>query len=145
MASEERTAWIMLVVSLAAYAIYAWVILAQAGNAPLPEVPYVATMLWTIGGAIAASILLNIVGSIASGDAGRGSGKKDQRDREIYRFGEYVGQSFLVIGGVAALLMAMAQWPYFWIANAVYLAFVLSAALASIAKIVAYRRGLPAW
>lgn len=143
MASEERTAWIMLVVSLAAYAIYAWVILAQAGNVPLPEVPYVATMLWTIGGAIAASILLNILGSIASGDAG--SGKKDQRDREIYRFGEYVGQSFLVIGGVAALLMAMAQLPHFWIANAVYLAFVLSAGLASTAKIVAYRRGLPAW
>jgi hypothetical protein len=39
----------------------------------------------------------------------------------------------------------MAELPYFWIANAVYLAFFLSAALASVAKIVAYRRGLPAW
>lgn len=40
-----------------------------------------------------------------------------------------VGQSFVVIGGVAALLMAMAEWEHFWIANVIYLAFVLSAIL----------------
>ena len=74
----------------------------------------------------------------------REAGKKDQRDREIYRFGEYIGQSFVVIGGVAALLMAMAEWDHFWIANVIYLAFVLSAILGSVAKIVAYRPGVPA-
>ena len=31
----------------------------------------------------------------------------------------------------------------FWIANAVYLGFVLSAVVGSVAKVVAYRRGLP--
>lgn len=142
MGAEERGAWIMLVVSLAAYAIYVALILGQARSIPLPEVPYVPIMLWTIGGAIVASILLNIIGSIILRD---GQEKKDQRDREIYRFGEYIGQSFLVIGGVAALVMAMVEFPYFWIANAVYLAFVLSAALASVAKVIGYRRGLPAW
>lgn len=142
MGSEERSAWIMLVVSLAAYAIYLAIVLGQAGNAPIEEVPYVAAMLWTTGGAIVGSILLNIIGSMVTRE---GTGKKDQRDREIYRFGESIGQSFLVIGGVAALLMSMAELPYFWIANAVFLAFFLSAALASVAKIVAYRRGLPAW
>jgi hypothetical protein len=29
----------------------------------------------------------------------------DQRDREINRFGEYIGQSFVVIGRVAALIL----------------------------------------
>lgn len=142
MGAEERGVWIMLVVSLTAYAIYVALILGQARSFPLPEVPYVPIMLWTIGGAIVASILLNIIGSIILRD---GQEKKDQRDREIYRFGEYIGQSFLVIGGVAALVMAMVEFPYFWIANAVYLAFVLSAALASVAKVIGYRRGLPAW
>jgi hypothetical protein len=42
---------------------------------------------------------------------------------------------------VAALVLAMAEADHFWIANAVYLAFVLSALLGSAAKIVAYRRG----
>ncbi|MBT2514874.1 hypothetical protein [Arthrobacter sp. ISL-30] len=142
MGSEERSAWIMLVVSLAAYVTYLAIILGRAAGAPLHEVPYVATMLWTIGGAIVASIGLNILFSVILRD---GEGKKDQRDREIYRFGEYIGQSFLVIGGVAALVMSMAEFPYFWIANAVCLAFFLSAVLGSVAKVIAYRRGLPAW
>jgi len=71
--------------------------------------------------------------------------KKDQRDKEIYRFGEYIGQSFVVVGAAAALVLAMAEVDHFWIANAVYLAFVLSALLSSTAKIFAYRRGVPSW
>ena len=141
MAFEEKRAWIMLVVSVCAYAVYAVIILGRAGSASLTEVPYAATLLWSVGAAIVISIVLNIVVSIASG----GPAKKDQRDREIGRLGDYIGQSFVVIGGVTALLMALAKMPYFWIANAVYLAFVLSAVLGSIAKIFAYRRGFQTW
>ncbi|MFT2816678.1 hypothetical protein [Leifsonia sp. A12D58] len=142
MSHEEKRAWIMLVVSLGAYAIYLGIILSQATATPLVDVQYAPVMLWSIGGAIIAAIILNILASIVSP---KDAGKKDQRDREIYRFGEYVGQSFLVIGGVAALTMAMAEVPYFWIANAVYLAFVLSAFLSSFARVIAYRKGLPTW
>lgn len=141
MAFEEKRAWIMLVVSVCAYAVYAVIILGRASGASLTEVPYAATLLWSVGAAIVISIVLNIVVSIASG----GPAKKDQRDREIGRLGDYIGQSFVVIGGVTALLMALAKMPYFWIANAVYLAFVLSAVLGSIAKIFAYRRGFQTW
>jgi cell division protein FtsW (lipid II flippase) len=142
MSSEEKRAWIMLVVTIAAYVSYLAIILARAGGAPPADVPYVATMLWAIGGAIVVAIVLNILVGIFSP---RSAGKKDARDREINRFGEYTGQAFLVIGGVAALILAMAEIPHFWIANAVYLAFVLSAVLGSVAKVVAYRRGLPTW
>src|SRR3954447_24339887 len=34
---------------------------------------------------------------------------QDERDREIGRFGDNVGQSFVVLGGVAALILALAQ------------------------------------
>jgi hypothetical protein len=142
MSSEEKRAWIMAVVAIGAYAVYLAVIAGRAGGGPLTEVSYVPALLWTVGAAIALSIVLHIVVVLASpGDAG----KKDQRDREINRFGEYVGQSFLVIGGVAALVMAMAELDPFWIANAVYLAFVLSSILGSTAKLVAYRRGFQPW
>lgn len=142
MASEEKRAWIMVVVTVAAYLTYLFVILRRAAGAPLPSVPYAATLLWTIGGAITASIALHIAVSLLSP---QDANKKDARDREIGQFGEYIGQSFLVIGGVAALAMAMAKVDHFWIANAVYLAFVLSSLLGSSAKLVAYRRGLPQW
>ena len=140
---EEKRAWAMVVVTVCAYATYLAVILGRAGDVPLAEVPYAAALLWSIGGAIGASIVLHTVLSTFSppGEAGR----KDQRDREINRFGEYVGQSFVVIGGVAALGLSLAEVAYFWIANAVYLAFVLSSLLGSTAKIVSYRLGFHPW
>ncbi|WP_433256000.1 hypothetical protein ACQPYK_16050 [Streptosporangium sp. CA-135522] len=139
---EEKLAWIMAVVTTVAYATYLTLLLGRTGPTPLAEVPYVPTMLWTIGAAILASIVLRIlVSALAPQDAG----KKDQRDREINRFGEHAGQSFVVVGGVAACGLAMAEADQFWIANVLYLAFVLSSILGSIAKIVAYRRGFWPW
>ncbi|MFI7697646.1 hypothetical protein [Nonomuraea sp. NPDC049480] len=142
MASEEKSAWIMVVVSLCGYGVYLAVILSRASSTPLTEVSYVAPLLWTIGGACLASMVLSIAANLASP---ADIGKKDQRDREIHRYGEFAGQWFLVAGAIAALVMAMAELDHFWIANTIYLAFVLSAFLGSTLKIIAYRRGLPTW
>lgn len=132
----------MGVLAVSTYVGYLVVILGRTGDTPLVEVSYVATLLWALGISIAASIVLHMLMAMFSPKDTR---KKDQRDREINRFGEHIGQSFVVIGGVAALGMSMAELDYFWIANAVYLAFVLSAILGSTAKIVAYRRGFQPW
>lgn len=142
MSFEEKSAWIMGVVAAGSYGVYLVIVLGLVGRMPVAEVPYVAPLLWTIGASIAVSIALHILLGIFSP---KEAGKKDQRDREIYRFGEYIGQSFVVIGGVAALLLAMAEVDHFWIANVIYLTFVLSAILGSVAKIVAYRRGFQPW
>ncbi|GAA5021603.1 hypothetical protein GCM10025734_77010 [Kitasatospora paranensis] len=50
-----------------------------------------------------------------------------------------------MLGGVAALVLSMAEVAPFWVANAVYLAFVLSALLGSAARIAAHRRGSAPW
>jgi hypothetical protein len=39
----------------------------------------------------------------------------------------------------------MIEADWFWIANLIYLCFVLSGILSWIVKAVAYRRGLPEW
>lgn len=142
MAYEEKSAWVYGILAIITYGIYAAVILVRAQSVPITEVDYVGPLLVTIGGSIVLGIIVGIVVGILSGRDGH---KKDQRDRQIARFGDLTGQSFLVIGSLGALLMALAEWPYFWIANVLYLAFVLSAILGSIAKIAAYRRGLPEW
>jgi hypothetical protein len=139
---EEKRAWIMMVVSAIAYAVYVIIILGRAGSTPLPDVPYVATLLWTTGIAVVTTILLTIV---AVAQNPRDVGKKDPRDREINRLGEYIGQSFVAVGGVASLLLAMVEADHFWIANVVYLTFVLSAVTGSVAKIFAFRRGFQTW
>ncbi len=144
MSAQEKYAWILGIVAVAGYSVYVG-LLFGSGTGPLPERPYAPIMLWTIAVGIVAGIALNIVTGIVSGMFRKDASRVDLRDRQIARFGEHVGQSFVVLGGVAALLLAILEADHFWIANVVYLGFVLSAVLGSIAKIVGYRRGLPEW
>lgn len=133
---DEKVAWAYLVVAVLGYAVY---LILLGVNGPGAYVPL---LIGTVVGAIVANILARIGISIANS---READKRDQRDREIKVFGERVGQAFVVIGALAALVLALFEAPWFWIANAVYLAFVLSAVVGSIATLVAYRKGLPAW
>jgi hypothetical protein len=64
------------------------------------------------------------------------------RDKEIGRFGEYASRRFIVAGAAAGFFMALVKADYFWIANVIYLGFVLWAVAGSAIKLVAYRRGL---
>lgn len=139
MSYEEKGTWVYLVASAGAYAVYLAIILGRLLRSPAAEVPYISVLLWTAGASIAASILGRVLVETASpSDSRRG----DVRDKEIYRFGEYASRWFLVAGAAAALFMAMARWDYFWIANVIYLGFVLWAVAGSVLKLVAYRRGL---
>jgi hypothetical protein len=142
MSFEEKNTWVYALVTVVAFAVYLVIILRRAQGIPLAQVPYVGAMLWTIGGAIGAAIVGRILIAVAWP---KDADKRDERDKEIERFGEYVGQSFVVIGALAALVLAMAEADHFWIANAIYLAFVLSALLGSTARIFAYRRGFQPW
>ncbi len=107
-------------------------------STPVARVPYIAVLVWTI----VASVLATIAGPVLLESARPSDSRRaDIRDKEIHRSGEYAGRWFLV-AGAAALLMAMAKWDYFWIANVIYLGFVLWAVAGSALKLVAYRRGL---
>jgi hypothetical protein len=142
MTLEERRAWIYGAVTTIAYAVYAVIVGGRMLDAPIAEVAYVETLLWTIGGAIVGNVVLQM---FFGGVLLQGKTHTDQRDRQIGRFGDYVGQWFLVIGGVGGLVMSIVELHYFWISNAIYLGFVLSAILSSIAKVFAYRRGFHPW
>jgi len=138
MTLEERRSWTYLAVAVVAYGVYVGTVLTKAASAPLTDVDYVPVMLWTIGIAIVGGIVINIGQAVFTP---RRDQTVDVRDRDIARLGDRVGQSFLVIGALAALLLAIVEAPYFYIANAVYLGFVLSAVLSSVTKVVVYRRG----
>jgi len=137
---EEKRAWIRLVVAVLGYSLYVAVVMGRADGRALPDVPYAGTLLWTVGAAIAASVVAEVAMAVAAPGASR---TRDVRDREIGRLGDHIGQSFLVIGAVAAMLMAMADWDRFWIANVIYLCFVLSAVLSGITKVIVYRKSFP--
>jgi len=142
MGVREKQAWAMLVISVAGLGVYLTLVLAARDGQPLDEVRYQPLMLGTIGAAIVAGIITAIVFAIQAHLAGE-TDDADERDKAIDRFGTNVSQAFLVIGGLAGLLMAMAERDWFWIANTIYLGFTLSGILEGVAKVTAYRRGLP--
>jgi hypothetical protein len=113
-------------------------VLARAASVPLDRVDYVPVLLWSVGVAIVAGILISVALGMVTP---KREWKKDVRDRDIALAGDRVGQAFLVLGGVAALLLAIVEAPHFYIANVVYLCFVLSSVLGSVTRVVVYRRG----
>jgi hypothetical protein len=139
MVTEEKRAWVQILVTVVGVGIYGALVLGRAGGTPLTEVSYAATMLATIGVGIVVAIVLNTVAETLSVE---GPTRPDERDRDVRRFGSHVGHAFVVVGGVAALALALAEADHFWIANVLYLCFAASAVVESVAKIAGYRRGL---
>ena len=139
MSYEEKGTWVYLVASAGAYAVYLAIMAGRLASTPVAEVPYLTALLWTAGASIVASIVgRTLVETVSPSDSRRG----DVRDRDVSRSGEYANRWFLVAGAAAGLVMAMAKADYFWIANVIYLGFVLWAVAGSALKLVAYRRGL---
>jgi hypothetical protein len=149
MSSEERGQWVYLVAIAVTYGAYVVITLRQLGQAAPADIDYAPTILWAIGIGVALAIvgriLVEIIGRISAEAAGDGDGAgpvEDVRDRDIGRFGEYVAGTVLGVGMIVPFVLTLVQSDYFWIANAMYLAFVLAAVVGAIVKLVAYRRGI---
>jgi hypothetical protein len=142
MSSEQKGVWIELVVAIATYAVYVIVALEEVGRSSWSAVNYGPLMLWVIGASVAATVVVRtVVTTVSPKDAG----KRDIRDRQIYRIGEYAGRWAVIAGALTALILALLRVDYFWIANAIYLGFFLSAVISGAVKVSSYRRGVPAW
>ncbi|OJF84479.1 hypothetical protein NS14008_19710 [Nocardia seriolae] len=141
MSYEEKRTWILGIAAVVSYTIYLIVVLTRARHTAVVEVAYVAPLLWAVGGSIVASIAASIAVAIGSRDRDR----RDQRDREIDGRGTQVGNAFVALGAVAALVLAMVEGDRFWIANVLYLGFTLSAVVGAMAELAAYRRGMWPW
>jgi hypothetical protein len=146
MSSEERGQWVYLVVIVVTYGAYLVITLGQLGRTAPADIDYVPTMLSAIGIGIALAIVgrivVEIVDRISAEIAGDAEGHvADVRDRDVGRFGEYFAGTVLGVGMVVPFVLTLAEFDYFWIANAMYLAFVVSAVVGAVAKLVAYRRG----
>lgn len=138
MSYEERGQWVYLAATTIAYGAYLVLVLGRAAAAPLTEVEYQPILLWTIGAAVAGSIIGRILIEIVRPSE---SQREDVRDREIGRRGEYVAGLILGIGMVGPFALTLVEADHFWIANAIYLVFVVQAIVGTVIKLLAYRRG----
>ncbi|MFH8251376.1 hypothetical protein ACH3VR_13470 [Microbacterium sp. B2969] len=142
MGYSERITWSQLIASTIGLVVYLVIVLPQLSHTAVGDIDWVWPMVWTILGAIVLSIVLSIAWGIVAGMLDPElEHRSDQRDREIEHFGDRIGQAFLVIGALAGLVLAMVEAEWFWIGNALFLGFYLSASLGGVARLIAYRRG----
>jgi hypothetical protein len=138
MSFEEKGNWVIAAIFVALPTIYFLSMLGQLQSTSAADIDYQRALLTNVGATIALTILGMIgIGILSPNDAG----KADQRDKEINRLGEYVGGTVLGVGMLVPFGLALAELPHFWIANAMYLAFVIAALVGTAVKLVAYRRG----
>lgn len=142
MAFLEKSNWVVLVVGVPTLLVYLAVVVPQALGQPIAEVSWVQPMIVTIVVFVVANVLGNVV---AAASNPREADMNDERDREIDRFGERVGNWLIVAGSITALVLAMARADHFWIANAIFLGGLVGALLSSVTKIAAYHGPFQRW
>jgi hypothetical protein len=146
---EEKITWVNGLVTIVVPVVYFVVMIGRLQSTSASDIGYQRALII----AIVASVVLTIVGSIA---AGIGTGisaelrgrkaaddidRKDERDKTISRRGDLIGYYVASAGMVGVLILTMLETDYFWIANALYLSFVVAMAVSTVVKPVAYRRG----
>lgn len=142
MSFKEKSAWIFAASLLVAYLAYVVVILAHARSTPIVEVAYGVPLVCSLLGVVA----LTFVGSVAMAlPEPKQVDRNDERDTIISRYGDAVGHWVLSVAVLIPLGLAMGDSHRFWIANAIYLANVLSALSGTAVKLLAYRRGFQPW
>ena len=142
MSFAEKSSWVYAVIAIVFPVAYVAMMASELQRTPVAAIEYQVPLLGAIGAAIVAAILAHIAIAITSpADVG----KEDERDRRINHHGEYATGLALAVGMFVPLGLALLEVEHFWIASAMYLAFAASGFLGTVVKIVAYRRGLPAW
>jgi drug/metabolite transporter (DMT)-like permease len=137
---EEKGQWVYLIANVLTFGGYAAIMAGQVGGGgPVADIDYVPTLLTAIGIAVGLSVLGRILVEIVYRSD---SYKEDVRDRDIGRFGEYVAGLLLGVGMLVPFGLTIIKADHFWIANAMYAAFALSAFVGTVVRLVAYRRGL---
>ncbi len=139
MGFEEKNQWAYgLAALLVGGTYFAWLFTKVANADAVADISYVRTLLWAIGAGIVANM---VFGMFARASNPKEADKTDERDRNVGRFADqitYIIFASLIVGPFA---LALADADTFWIANAIYGAYVLAAVTGVVARSVIYRKG----
>jgi len=94
----------VLVVAVPTLLVYVALVVPQVLGKPIADVSWVGPMIATIVVFVVANILGNVVAAASNPSE---ADKNDERDREIDRVGERVGNWLIIAGSIAALVLAM--------------------------------------
>lgn len=149
MSFEEKITWVNTVTTIIVVTVYAWVVGGRIAGNPVTDIAYQIPMLVALGAIIVltiAGIIAMAIGTAISAEiTGKSSiddiDRKDERDVQINERGDRVGYYVSSVFMLGALALTMLEYPHFWIANAVFVSFLVASLTSSAVKLLAYRRG----
>ena len=138
MSFEEKGTWVVTAIAIANAVLYFATILAQLPTTAVGDIDYQGRLLI---GDRRHDRPVHGRHDRRRHPVARGRGEVRPTRQGHQRLGEYVGGILVTFGMLVPFGLALAEAPHFWIANAMYLIFVLSGLCAAVVKVVIYRRG----
>jgi hypothetical protein len=140
MTKEQLSATVQIISTPISLIVFAILISENFGK-PVSEYVFGWPILWaTVAGILTAIISSTLIAGIKHVDFKNQI--KDERDKRINSLSEYYTMGFYVFGGLIAMLFAIYELDYFWIALVLFLSFASASLVASIAKLFMYRFGI---
>lgn len=138
MTISERYQWAYaFAVAVTSGAYFVWLAV-QLGSHPADDIAYVTPLLWTL----LASFIVHALGRGIAANASRAESRVDDRDRQVARSADAI--SFLVFSALAAVpfILGLIGASAFWLTNALFLAFAVTAIVNVLIKAILYRKGV---
>jgi hypothetical protein len=139
MNKNQREASVQLIaipISVVVFFILMW----GEFSKPASDYEFVWPILWAIVASVIASILVTIGFAMIFPNRLENS-IKDERDRRIHSLGKDYTMGFYVLGSVLALVFAMLELDYYWIALTVFMSASMANFAHSLVKLLMYRFG----
>jgi hypothetical protein len=136
---QEKSAIVMTGVLVVVYGAYFAVVGRWMASSPVDEIVYQPLMIIVV---VPLAILAAVSHIVLAVMNPKDANANDERDRLVSLHGEQVGGLVLAVGVFFALVLAMAEFPQFFIAHALLLSLVLAEITANATKVVRYRRGV---
>jgi hypothetical protein len=141
--------WVSVVVTILVPAVYFVTVLGRLQDTNAADIAYqrslitaiIATVILTIAGAIVMAVGTSVSAELRGRRAADEVDREDERDKTISRHGDLIGYYVASGGMVVVLALTMMKYEYFWIANTLYLSFVVATLVSAVVKLVAYHRG----
>ena len=141
MSYAERENWVRLVATIAMLAVYIpSVVIPAVAHAPTGG-DWLWAMVWAIAASSGAVIIGTIVWNLAAGVRRGSDTRADERDTSIEHIAGRVGQAFLVIAAIVAIILCAGMAAPFWIAHTLFLGFAVSALVSTATILVLHRVG----
>ena len=135
---QEKSAIVMSAILIVIYGAYFALLGLWLKSAPADEIAYQPLLVIVVVPLAILAAASHIV--LALRDP-KEANQYDERDRLVALRSERLSGYVLALGVFVGILLAMFEVTWFWIANALMLAWVLAEIVDGVTKVVLYRRG----